>query len=340
MEQRNNRSRPIPTDSTVFQRKYWEQTGRIWTGELTKLVQMYLELQHKVATIAEQYIGSGRYKKEDSIRVHFIKEVALQGITCGKDLPSEEDLAILRLPLAKSLSASQSKAVISWGVTKTRSETVVTEAALQTVMRQTTMLQFCVTGGQHSAAASVGGKTSVTSGLAAEYKIDVGQKYLGKTIREVAALNTNYVAWLCSDEYVWRFPKNLNLFYGLYVYLDTFENKNPGNPILSEKAFAAFLSYWQTTLPGAFGDLDEVNDDDLQRIAGDEAGVDGDDEDEDGGEPGANVNDAPSSSSTRRIQQTNNVTKASIRYFKDVILSTRKTPQSRMQQVYTFNPTL
>jgi hypothetical protein len=188
--------RARPTENQVFQRKYQDLTGRPWTPEFSGIVQSVIECTTILAKIHAAYIGSGRHKKADSLRAHWLTETALPGLNNGRDAPSEYDMQILRLPIAKELNAIQTKAVLAWGVTKTaRSATDATETALAASSRQTTLLENCCENG----GASVGGKTHVPPGAAAEYKIDFGNNYRDKTIREVTALNASYVNWLCGN---------------------------------------------------------------------------------------------------------------------------------------------
>jgi hypothetical protein len=308
-----------PTNSDEFQKGYEQLAKRKWTTDLAQIVDLYFELMNILATIAKSYVGSGRYKKPDSDRIHFIKEIALPGLICGRDSPSKYDLLILRYPLAKSLSALQTKAVVAWAASKTaRSDTVATESALATMMHQTTMLDFVA---RQPGASAVGGRTPVPPGAAAEYKIDFGS-YSGLTLRQAVAKNSNYVTWLC-DTYVWRFPQSLNLFYALHAYRDVYTETNT---IIPSRAMNPFISYLKTILPCVFGDLEEEVDDE-------EAG--GGEEDEGEDEPAANGN---KQRAPRRANQTNNVTPASINHFNNTIKPSRSSNQSRMPQLYHFNP--
>ena len=213
-------ARARPTENPAFQRKYQDLTGRPWIPEFSGIVQLVIECTNILAKIHLAYVGSGRHKKPDAVRAHYLREVALPGLSNGRDAPSVHDMEILRLPIAKELNPLQTKAVLTWGVTKTaRSANVATETALAASLRQSTMLEYCCENG----GASVGGKTRVPPGAAAEYKIDFGTSYRGKTIREVTAQNAGYVKWLCGTSYIWRFPQCLNLFYGLHDYLDKYQ---------------------------------------------------------------------------------------------------------------------
>jgi hypothetical protein len=316
------RQAAVPFESLTFQQKYEEQTGIPWTSDLTTVAETYIELQNILATTAAAYKGSGRYVATDTVRVRFIKEVALQGLICGKDMPSSYDLEMLRYPVGKEINAEQAKAVKTWGDKKTaRKETAATAETLQADMqRQTTILQYYCANGE-----SIGGKASVLSGSAAVYRVDFGEKYLGKTLREITeAYNSGYVNWICKPTYIWHFPQRLDLFYGVHVYLAMY----PSDTKLPDKAYEAFLSYLKDAVPSVFGNNQDVVDDDAQQLAGGEAGDDDD-------EPAANVTNQQH---VPRRNQTNNVPKASIDYFLSVIKPSRTTDRSRLQQYYNVNP--
>ena len=71
---------------------------------------------------AAAYVGSGRYLGPDTVRVRYIKEVALQGLICGKDMPSPNDLVVLRYPVGRNISPVQVKVVKAWGDKKKNCE--------------------------------------------------------------------------------------------------------------------------------------------------------------------------------------------------------------------------
>ena len=106
-------------DNPTFLRRYKELTNREWNAEQSTISDQVVLLNKWIADCNEQYIGSGRHRKCDALRAHWVKEVGLPGLTCGRHSPSKEDLAMLALPfLDSAINANQRKLVIAWAATK------------------------------------------------------------------------------------------------------------------------------------------------------------------------------------------------------------------------------
>jgi len=200
--------------------------------------------------------------KCDALRAHWIKEVALPGLTCGRHSPSKEDLDMLALPFDKGMSAMQRKTVVAWAASKAAKNAIAaTEAATNALLRQTSLLEFASSTDRPAA---VGGATPVLSGPPSEYTIDMhGSHYFGKTLHQAGE---NYVKWLCNPNFIWRFPRSLNLFYAVSRY--TQKNNSVSLP---DKAHDAFFDFWKQEVPSLFEDPDKD-------------GVGEEEEDEGGGE--------------------------------------------------------
>ena len=199
------------SNNPPFLEKYRELTNREWTAEQSTIVEQFVTVNRWLAECADQNKRSGRYMKCDSLRVHWIKEVALPGLTCGRHSPSKEDLDMLALPFDKAMTPMQRKNLIAWAASKAAKNAIAaTEAATNALLRQTTLLEFAA----FDRPAAVGGATPVLSGAPSEYTIDMhGSSYFGnKTLHEAGE---NYVKWLCSNKFIWRFPRSLNLFYAV-----------------------------------------------------------------------------------------------------------------------------
>ena len=94
------------SNNPPFLEKYRELTNREWTAEQSTFVEQFVTVNRWLAECADQNKRSGRYMKCDSLRVHWIKEVALPGLTCGRHSPSKEDLDMLALPFDKAMTSS------------------------------------------------------------------------------------------------------------------------------------------------------------------------------------------------------------------------------------------
>ena len=235
--------------NSAFLKKYKQLTNREWTAEQSTILEQVVTIDKWLADLAEQNKRSGRYKKCDSLRLHWAKEVGLPGLTCGRHSPSKEDLDILALPFDTAMTPLQRKTVIKWAETKAAKNAIAaTEAATNALMRQTTLLEYAAFTGSPAA---VGGATPVSSGAPPEYTIDMdGSKYFGKTLHQAGE---NYVKWLCSPNFIWRFPRSLNLFYAVSRYTQESTNKLLALP---DKAHDTFFDFWREAVPSLFEDPD------------------------------------------------------------------------------------
>ena len=202
--------------NSVFLAKYKQLTNREWTAEQSTILEQVVVLLDKwMAACQEHYKRSGRYMKCDALRAHWVKEVGLPGLTCGRHSPSKEDLAMLALPFDKAMSPSKRKTVIAWAETKAAKNAIAAnENATNEILRQTTLLEYAAFVDRPAA---IGGATPVSCGAPSEYTIDMENSiHFGKTLQQAGE---NYVKWLCGDSFIWHLPKRLNLFYGLCRYI-------------------------------------------------------------------------------------------------------------------------
>ena len=189
-----------------------------------ELLQMLRDLSRRQAN--GRSVG-GRYNKHDTARLRFIKDVALRGLRFGKLVP-EDDLRMLRLAPQNELVGPDKVAMDAWAQKHGRDPRSQRPDGEFTEAQQTTLLAWAARN-----AADFVAPISARRGASKAYVLHFG-KYKGFRLGQLVhashsgskksllphASNSvpepgDYVEWLTSSKFGWRFPYHVHLFCAL-----------------------------------------------------------------------------------------------------------------------------
>ena len=236
----------------------------------SELLQMLRDLGRRQAN--GRSVG-GRYNKHDTARLRFIKDIALRALRFGK-LVLADDLRMLRLPPQNELVGPDRVAMDAWAQMHGRDPRSQQPGEAMTEQQQTTLLAWAARNAADFAA-PIEARRGASKAYVLHFGVYKGFR-LGQLVTASHAGSNNsllprassrvpdpgdYLEWVTSSEFGWRFPYHVHLFCALKALEQdaawVWSKKGGARPLsLCAEAKAAFLAHAEGISTPDEGEMD------------------------------------------------------------------------------------